>query len=221
MQCANNFKQVGVAMHNYHAAKGCFPPGIFEPWAAGWSNVPDWWSWVTYLLPCMEQQAVYDMINFSHINSSEDYNFWSGPPTQNRQAAETWISGYLCPSDPQSQGGPAEGGSVSSSTPNDFAAVTNMVAVADTDQAWNTSGSQRRRAYVSVTSQRHLWRQRMLQDRRHQGRHQQHADGRRSQRERSGNAYAAFSGRATTWAATADGINGVNTAVGGTFPQSI
>ena len=30
MQCANNFKQVGVAMHNYHAAKGCFPPGDME-----------------------------------------------------------------------------------------------------------------------------------------------------------------------------------------------
>ena len=28
IQCANNFRQVGVAMHNYHAAAGHFPTGI-------------------------------------------------------------------------------------------------------------------------------------------------------------------------------------------------
>ena len=28
MQCANNLKQLGVAMHNYHASLKCFPPGF-------------------------------------------------------------------------------------------------------------------------------------------------------------------------------------------------
>ena len=32
MQCANNLKQLGVAMANYESAKGCFPPGVI--WAA-------------------------------------------------------------------------------------------------------------------------------------------------------------------------------------------
>ena len=27
LQCANNFKQVGIALHNYHEASCCFPPG--------------------------------------------------------------------------------------------------------------------------------------------------------------------------------------------------
>ena len=26
-QCTNNMKQLGLAMHNYHSADNCFPPG--------------------------------------------------------------------------------------------------------------------------------------------------------------------------------------------------
>ena len=30
MQCSNNFRQVGIAMHNYESAIGCFPPGLIH-----------------------------------------------------------------------------------------------------------------------------------------------------------------------------------------------
>jgi prepilin-type N-terminal cleavage/methylation domain-containing protein/prepilin-type processing-associated H-X9-DG protein len=98
-QCANHFKQVGVALHAYHAARRTFPPGwIFwtqsqdpscgpkpSPWYFGFT-------WATFILPYMEQQAVYDQIDFD-VDSVYRPVIWA--------VAATRIETYLCPSDPQ------------------------------------------------------------------------------------------------------------------------
>ena len=63
MQCSNNFKQVGLALHNYHSARGCFPPGNFETTTTH-PTAPGSFSWSVYLLPYVEQQAVYDLYTF-------------------------------------------------------------------------------------------------------------------------------------------------------------
>src|SRR5262249_24329215 len=59
LKCANNLKQLGLAMHGYHDAVGYLPPGITT-----WMNGEDAaHTGFTYLLPYLEQDVVYRQIN--------------------------------------------------------------------------------------------------------------------------------------------------------------
>jgi prepilin-type N-terminal cleavage/methylation domain-containing protein len=55
----NNLKQIGLAAHNFHDARGCLPwPGV----ATSDSAVPDSGTWAYLILPYLEQQAAADRI---------------------------------------------------------------------------------------------------------------------------------------------------------------
>jgi len=47
MKCGNNLKQIGLACHGYHDARGYMPPGGFVPWGAEGS-------WPIQILPYVE-----------------------------------------------------------------------------------------------------------------------------------------------------------------------
>jgi len=133
-QCMNNFRQVGIALHLYHEQKNCFPPGMFDPRSR--PGAPYWWSWSAYILPQLEQAAIYDMYDFT---SPKNYSSVGN----NRIASAQFIKPYLCPSDPQRgewlhvslgwQYGPK---------PNDDSAMGNMAAVGDSVNCfyWSSSG---------------------------------------------------------------------------------
>jgi prepilin-type N-terminal cleavage/methylation domain-containing protein/prepilin-type processing-associated H-X9-DG protein len=81
MKCSNNLKQLGLALHSHHDAKGGLPPGKD---ANGFSGV-------AYMLPYMEQQNVHALINFGVKESN----------AANNAARACEIKVLLCPSDPQ------------------------------------------------------------------------------------------------------------------------
>ena len=68
-QCVNNLKQIGVALFNYESSIGVFPPGyidsqnnsIFTPDL----DMGPGWGWAALSLPFLEQQPLYNSINFS------------------------------------------------------------------------------------------------------------------------------------------------------------
>lgn len=86
MQCSNNVRQIGLALHNYESAHKKFPPG----WIA---NVPagePGWGWATALLPFMEQNSVYQRLDLNvEIIAA-----------QNEPMIQTVIPTFICPSDP-------------------------------------------------------------------------------------------------------------------------
>ena len=68
-QCVNNLKQIGVALFNYESAIGAFPPGYID-YQNNPNNTPDLdmgpgWGWAAMSLPFLEQQPLYNAINFS------------------------------------------------------------------------------------------------------------------------------------------------------------
>jgi prepilin-type N-terminal cleavage/methylation domain-containing protein len=60
-QCANNYKQLGLATHNYHDSNGSLPNAWWTNWDGGATNssVRAWYTaWIT-LLPYIEQGNLY------------------------------------------------------------------------------------------------------------------------------------------------------------------
>src|SRR3954469_15656726 len=60
-QCVNNIKQIVLACHNYENQVSSFPPDSIAD--GGWAGT--WWAWPAFILPQMEQNAIYNSINFS------------------------------------------------------------------------------------------------------------------------------------------------------------
>lgn len=93
-QCKNNLRQLGLAIHNYHDAIKCFPPGRITNF-----NVPGegrCYSAYAHLLPFLDQGHVYDLANFSF--SPEQGATTSGVP-ENTTVLNLGVSTLLCPSD--------------------------------------------------------------------------------------------------------------------------
>lgn len=91
-RCLANLRQIGTAMHNYHAAFDMFPPSQLELGPGyGSSRI----SALTFLLPQLEQQALYSSINYDEY----PYDSSSSPTIANRTARNTRLDVFLCPSD--------------------------------------------------------------------------------------------------------------------------
>ncbi|NLX97921.1 MAG: DUF1559 domain-containing protein [Rhodopirellula sp.] len=69
MQCSNNLKQLGLAMHNYQSALGSFPPGFMAVNHAG--TVSGGWAWGVFLMPFIEQSPLKDTLSTTKYTLSQ------------------------------------------------------------------------------------------------------------------------------------------------------
>ncbi|WDI40628.1 DUF1559 domain-containing protein [Bremerella sp. P1] len=63
MQCSNNLKQLGLALHNYHDTFLKFPPAAIKEKVQDGSGSAQSTVWSAFILPQIEQGALYDKIN--------------------------------------------------------------------------------------------------------------------------------------------------------------
>ena len=103
-QCSNNLKQIGIGLHNYHAAWNGFPVGFFTTKnPAPDSSVAQYrWSALAQLMPMLEQANLSNALNFSFPIATKPTSssalFW--PYTApNTTAMGATVAIFLCPSD--------------------------------------------------------------------------------------------------------------------------
>lgn len=93
--CANNLKQIGIALHAFHSAKNAFP-------MAGEAEEGSYWT--AYILPYVDQKPLYDAISWGSVNWAvptpiKFANLKSNDPVERNVAAcETVVPVYRCPS---------------------------------------------------------------------------------------------------------------------------
>src|SRR5262249_24931929 len=84
VRCANNLKQIGLALHNYMDTNNGLPPnGLY-----GTGGSKNTWSAMARLLPFIEQENLHRQIDFNTPYSSQP------------NLSSTRIATYVCPSEP-------------------------------------------------------------------------------------------------------------------------
>ncbi|MCE9561067.1 MAG: DUF1559 domain-containing protein [Planctomycetes bacterium] len=87
MKCSNNLKQLGIGLHGYHVVYERFPPGYNYNGTTDISEA----TWLFFLLPYVEQQALYDKANLSLCFGQQ--------PNANGVISANMLPVYSCPSD--------------------------------------------------------------------------------------------------------------------------
>jgi len=128
IQCVNNMKQIGVAMHNYHEANNSFPlgaslgnftlaPGVYYTVAK--NNLGD----QAMLLPYLGETAVYNALNFwfgvTETGALVATDVWCVQFTATTSA----IKEFYCPSDPHAGESHNGGNPTGSKSTNYFGSI--------------------------------------------------------------------------------------------------
>jgi len=83
MQCVNNLKLIGLALHNYHDEYKSLPPAYVAD-----ADGKPMHSWRVLILPYLEQQALYNKYNLNEP--------WNGP--NNSKLHNEVVRVFCCPS---------------------------------------------------------------------------------------------------------------------------
>src|SRR5438270_9052427 len=96
-QCTNNVKQIVLGCHNFHDSYGTVPNIVsYTPTGGGGTGggFGTGWGMLPFLLPYVEQKALFDTINFNaQVSCKSQF-----------QVHNAVIPAFSCPSDPLGKG---------------------------------------------------------------------------------------------------------------------
>jgi prepilin-type N-terminal cleavage/methylation domain-containing protein/prepilin-type processing-associated H-X9-DG protein len=102
-QCTNNLKQIGLGLANYESAMGVFPLGSLRYGTGSTQDctTPRRFTLFAFILPQMEQTAVYNSINFMvpAFDEAGPYGLSVSGAAMNSTAMNSRIGAFVCPSD--------------------------------------------------------------------------------------------------------------------------
>jgi len=136
MQCTNNLKQMGLALHNFHDTNKIFPPARDELVTSPVTGTNAWTaSWMTFILPYIEQQALFQTYRFDKDWADSATNDHASGPIKAK------LKAYMCPSAPGQSTRPVNGNrgntdysaTTERESPNAFLNALQASAVADGD----------------------------------------------------------------------------------------
>jgi prepilin-type N-terminal cleavage/methylation domain-containing protein/prepilin-type processing-associated H-X9-DG protein len=87
MSCTSSLRQMGIALHNFHDTFGTFPPGgVTNGPCCSTQSGP---TWTIFILPYIEQQALYDRYDQTQANEHANNAF----------VRTQFVKSYSCPDD--------------------------------------------------------------------------------------------------------------------------
>ena len=92
IQCSNNLKQIGIALHTYHDANGKLPPGNLYIAPTGVFNYYD--TWAVCILPFIEQDNLNKLYDYKQPNAVDAA---ASPGTNTVRLTQVKV--YSCPSE--------------------------------------------------------------------------------------------------------------------------
>jgi prepilin-type N-terminal cleavage/methylation domain-containing protein len=99
-QCANNLRQISLAMHNHHDSKKAFPPGVVMPGGKGGVLTAGSFSnWALEILPYADDPNLRNLYNSNVAMSGTGTGVSDDTKARQQTVRETFVDIYQCPSD--------------------------------------------------------------------------------------------------------------------------